>query len=171
MNYKDLFNETSITADSLILSNLTGNQALVTDASSNVTTYPYASTATASTLAARDANGDIAFRDISARVLNLSALTARACILTDASKNLVSQVLTDGQLIIGSTGLAPVAALITGTTNRVSVTSGAGSITLSGPQDIHTGASPQFVTLNLSGLSPSLPLQTDVSRNIISQAI
>ncbi|MEW6511885.1 MAG: hypothetical protein AB1428_13115 [Bacteroidota bacterium] len=38
-----------------------------------------------------------------------------------------------------------------GTSNRVSVTHGAGTITLSAPQDIHTGASPTFQNLTLNG--------------------
>ena len=38
--------------------------------------------------------------------------------------------LSDGQLAVGRTGLAPVAASITGTANRLGVTNGAGSITL-----------------------------------------
>jgi len=48
---------------------------------------------------------------------------------------------SNGQLPIGSTGATPVLAALTGTANQVTVTNGAGSITLSTPQDIHTGAS------------------------------
>lgn len=40
---------------------------------------------------------------------------------------------TNGQLLIGSTGAAPVKAALTGTANQVSVTNGAGSITLGLP--------------------------------------
>jgi hypothetical protein len=56
---------------------------------------------------------------------------------------------TNGQIPIGSTGADPVMAAITGTTNRVTVTNGAGTITLSGPQDIHTAASPTFAGLTI----------------------
>lgn len=59
--------------------------------------------------------------------------------------------LTDGQVIIGSAGAAPVAGSITGTTNQVTVTSGAGTITLSTPQNTHTGATPTFAGLTISG--------------------
>jgi hypothetical protein len=59
--------------------------------------------------------------------------------------------LTNGQLLIGSTGAAPVAAALTGTANQVIVTNGAGSITLSLPQDIATTSSPTFVNATLSG--------------------
>ncbi|GAF73255.1 unnamed protein product, partial [marine sediment metagenome] len=56
---------------------------------------------------------------------------------------------TDGELMIGSTGANPVLAGLTGTENRVTVTGGAGSITLSTPQDIHAAASPTFAALSL----------------------
>lgn len=59
---------------------------------------------------------------------------------------------TNGQLLIGSTGADPVLALITGTANRIVVTPGAGSITLNGPQDLHTAASPTFAIPNLTGV-------------------
>jgi hypothetical protein len=58
--------------------------------------------------------------------------------------------LSNGQILIGSTGTTPVAATITGTSNQISVTAGVGSITLACPQDIHTGASPTFLSLTLS---------------------
>lgn len=67
----------------------------------------------------------------------------------------VSAPLTNGQLLIGSTGAAPVPATLTGTANRVNVTNSAGSITLSTPQDIATTSSPTFAGLTLSGTSIS----------------
>ena len=59
-------------------------------------------------------------------------------------------VATNGQLPIGSTGADPVLAGLTGTANQITVTNGVGSITLSTPQDIHTGASPTFADLTLT---------------------
>lgn len=59
-------------------------------------------------------------------------------------------VATNGQLPIGSTGADPILAGLTGTANQIISTPGAGSITLSTPQDIHTGANPTFAGLNLS---------------------
>ena len=50
-------------------------------------------------------------------------------------------VAADGQLVIGSTGTTPVLSTLTGTANQITSTPGAGSITLSTPQDIHTAAS------------------------------
>ena len=59
---------------------------------------------------------------------------------------------TDGQLLIGNTsGNTLTKATITGTSNQVVVTNGNGSITLSTPQDIATGSSPQFTGLTLTG--------------------
>ena len=42
-------------------------------------------------------------------------------------------VATNGQILIGSTGADPVLATLTGTSNQISVSTGAGSITLSTP--------------------------------------
>ncbi|MBE3139518.1 MAG: hypothetical protein IMZ53_02940 [Thermoplasmata archaeon] len=59
---------------------------------------------------------------------------------SDASKGLVS--------------VSNLASWIAGTTNRVTVTDdGDGTVTLSGPQDIHTGASPTFAGLTVGSLS------------------
>lgn len=60
-------------------------------------------------------------------------------------------VAANGQIPIGSAGADPVLAEITGTANQITSTPGAGTITLSLPQDIHTGASPTFVDLTLTG--------------------
>jgi hypothetical protein len=75
-----------------------------------------------------------------------------------AGTALVSNVLTNGQLLIGSTGAAAVAASLTGTTNQVNVTNGAGSITLSTPQDIHTAATPTFASTYLTAVSNQMVL-------------
>lgn len=63
--------------------------------------------------------------------------TPFSILIVDAA-NTVGDVgpLTDGQLLIGATGAEPVPASLTGTANQLIVTGGAGSITLSLPQDI-----------------------------------
>ena len=67
-------------------------------------------------------------------------------------------VAANGKIPIGSVGADPVLAEITGTANQIISTPGAGSITLSTPQDIHTGASPIFVggtfSAVVTGVSP-----------------
>ncbi len=63
--------------------------------------------------------------------------------------------LTNGQLLIGSTGAAPVAANIAvGALSSLTVTNGAGSIVIDAIQDIRTSASPTFVNATLSGKTP-----------------
>lgn len=57
----------------------------------------------------------------------------------------------NGNLLIGNgTGFS--LASVTGTANQVAVASGAGSITLSTPQDIHTLATPTFAALTIDNL-------------------
>jgi hypothetical protein len=56
---------------------------------------------------------------------------------------------TNGQLPIGSTGVDPVLAVLTGTANQINVTNGAGSITLSTDQDIHVDATPEFAGITI----------------------
>jgi hypothetical protein len=71
--------------------------------------------------------------------ITLTNLTANRLVASDATKSLVSSDLINW---------------VTGTANRVTVADDSdGTITLSGPQDIHTGASPTFTGLTLSGLT------------------
>lgn len=56
---------------------------------------------------------------------------------------------TDGQIPIGDTDGDPILATITGTANQVNIANAAGSITLSTPQNIHTGATPTFAGLTI----------------------
>lgn len=84
--------------------------------------------------------------------LTISGLTAKSMLYSDAAKGVVSTAApSNGQLLIGSTGNIPALAALTGTANQVIVTNGAGTITLSLPQSIGTGSTPQFTGLNLTG--------------------
>jgi len=104
--------------------------------------------------------------------LTLTGLTANSLMYSAAGGVITSLgAATDGQLPIGSIGAAPVLATLTGTTNQVNVANGAGSITLSTPQDIHVGASPTFVDLTLSDLSlgiPTYPTMLDFINTTVS---
>lgn len=62
---------------------------------------------------------------------------------------------TDGQLLIGNTGTGnwSVATLAAGANAGVTITNGAGTITLTTVQDIRTTASPSFTGLTVSGLT------------------
>ncbi len=79
--------------------------------------------------------------------------------------------ITDSNLSSALTGLGIVPPPTPiGTANQVIVTPGTGTYTFSTPQNINTGASPQFSGLNLSGLSASSFVATDASKNLISQS-
>jgi hypothetical protein len=80
-----------------------------------------------------------------------TALNNNRIMVSSAGSIVEAAALTNGQLLIGSTGAAPVGAAISGTANQVNITNGAGSITLSLPQDIATTSSPTFVNATLSG--------------------
>lgn len=72
---------------------------------------------------------------------------------------------TNGQLLIGNTtGNTLTKATLTGTSNQVVVTNGAGSITLSTPQDIATTSNPQFATIELGAAT-----DTTISRSAAGQ--
>lgn len=99
----------------------------------------------------------------------LAALTASTFIYSNASGVVTATAApTNGQLLIGSTGAIPVVASLTGTANQITVTPGAGSITLSIPQNINTGASPTFTGLTLSGLTSGSVIFAGTS-GVISQ--
>jgi hypothetical protein len=73
---------------------------------------------------------------------------------------------TSGQLHIGNSSGAWAVASLTGTSNRITVTNGSGSITLSTPQDIGTGSNPQFGSLGVgtasSGTAGSIRATNDI---------
>ena len=97
-------------------------------------------------------------------VFTMTPLTANGLPYLNASQQLVSTANpTNGQLLLGSTGAAPVLGTLTGTANQVTVTNGAGSVTLSTPQSIGTGSSPTFAGLTLSGLTASKIVTTNGS--------
>ena len=102
------------------------------------------------------ANNTERFRITSAGALDTTLSTG--VLLSNSSGVLSSQALTNGQLIVGSTGSDPVAASLTGTSNQITVTPGAGSITLSTPQDIATTSDVTFddITGTTSLLAPLL---------------
>jgi len=80
-----------------------------------------------------------------------STLTDRAVLVGNGTGAVTSVgPLTDGQLIIGSTGGDPVAASLTGTANQITVTNATGQITLSTPQDIATTSSPTFAGASIA---------------------
>ena len=77
-------------------------------------------------------------------------------------------VLTNGQLLIGDNSGDPTIATLTGTSNQVTVTNGAGSITLSLPQSIHTDADVEFDSVTLDDLTATRLVATDGSKKLVS---
>lgn len=139
---QDIHSGATPTFASVTLSSLLPNQFVTTDGSSQLTT--------ASTIDFSDITG----------------------IVPQAQGGLGFDVttMTDGQLLIGQTGLGAVSASLTGTLNQVNITNGAGSVTLSTPQDIHSGASPTFVSATFSGVTPNEFLRTDGASGLTSVA-
>lgn len=92
--------------------------------------------------------------------------TPFAILRIDATGNL-DQVgpLSNGQLIIGSTGGAAVAATLTGTANQVNVANASGSITLSLPQSIAASSSPTFAGETLTG---ALNMSSNLINNLLN---
>lgn len=101
----------------------------------------------------------------------IGTLTANGLLYAGTNGLLTStSTLTNGQLLIGSTGLTPTLGTITGTSNQITVTNGAGSITLSTPQNIHTAATPTFAGLTLNAYSTGSVLFTNSSAAVSQDA-
>jgi len=97
-------------------------------------------------------NGDIASNAEIVRS-KLATGTAHAIVVNDGSGRLSSAAaLSNGQLLIGSTGAAPVAATLSQGTG-VTVTNGAGSIQIGIGQSVATTDSPSFTGMTLSGMT------------------
>ena len=82
-----------------------------------------------------------------------TALTNNRIMWSSGGAIVEATALTNGQVFIGSTGSAPVAATLTGTSNQVNVAIGAGTITLSTPQDIAVASTPTFAGMTISTFS------------------
>ena len=97
-----------------------------------------------------------AFRNIDATQI-VSGFTANRLAASDASGQLVS--------------VPDLTAWVAGTSNRVTVSDdGNGTITLTTPQDTHTGATPTFAGATLSGLTASRLMATGGSSVVSSVA-
>ena len=88
----------------------------------------------------------------------LSSWTANSFLYASATTTLASLgAATNGQIPIGSTGAAPVLAVLTWTANQVTVTNGAGTVTLATPQSIDTTATPTWGGLLVVNGTVSVP--------------
>lgn len=85
-----------------------------------------------------------------AGVFSAPTLTQRAPVIGDAANEIkTTAAMTDGQLLIGSTGVDPVPAAITAGTG-ISVSNGAGSVTLSA---VGGGVSWQTTSVNVANMA------------------
>lgn len=99
----------------------------------------------------------------------LTNLTASLPVVTDAGKTLVSLAGTANQLVgYDAAGTAAEVKSLAGTSNQVSIAHSLNTITFSLPQDIHTGATPTFLSTLLSGLTASLPVVANASKVLSS---
>ncbi len=80
-----------------------------------------------------------------------SAMGTNRAVRTNSLGEIETVALTNGQLLIGSTGNAPQVGSLTGTANQITVTPGAGTITLSLPQSIATSSNVTFNNLQTLG--------------------
>jgi hypothetical protein len=100
----------------------------------------------------------------------MAAGTAHAIGVNDGSGYLTSAAaLTNGQLLVGSSSGAPVAANISAGTG-VSVSNGPGTIQVAIGQSVATSASPTFAGTTLTGLTASQYVKTDGSKALSSAA-
>ena len=100
----------------------------------------------------------------------LASGTAHAIGVNDGSGYLTSAAaLTNGQILVGSSGAAPVAATISQGTG-VTVSNGPGTIQVGIGQSVAAAASPTFVGATLTGLTASQYVKTDGSKALTSAA-
>lgn len=112
----------------------------------------------------------------------VNGASAHRILKTDGSGNLdQTAALTNGQLIIGSTGASPAISTLTGTSGRINVTNGAGSITITTPLGDLVNAQELYVDsvggsdttgtgsvlLPLETLEEALTLTTDTTKQYV----
>ena len=84
-----------------------------------------------------------------------TALNNNRIMVSSGGAIVEASALTNGQLLIGSTGAAPVAATITtDPTKPLTIAQGAGTLSISAPQDISASASPTFANITVPTLAP-----------------
>jgi hypothetical protein len=120
---------------------------------------------TASTILGLDASKDLESLAIPLIVANggtgLATITDHGILLGSGTGAITPLgVAANGKIPIGSVGADPVLAEITGTTNQIISTPGAGTITLSLPQNIHTGAT-DFEVAGLKVVNKITEFSTD----------
>lgn len=99
-----------------------------------------------------------------------TSLATQRVVKTDVNGVLTTTAaMTNGQLIIGSTGADVVTnTLSAGASNSVTIANGPGTITIDTAQPLTSTSSPTFASLTLSGLSPNMALITGPVSGLIT---
>lgn len=121
-----------IISDALLnseIGNLGTNNVIVSDGGSHVNTHG------SNNLLVDDIANNVSVTNS----LVLPYATGSSCVSLDASKKVVSRVLTNGQLLIGSTGMTPAVSTLTPGAG-ISVTNAGGSITISNTSPMNANA-------------------------------
>lgn len=91
--------------------------------------------------------------------------TAKGTAYVDGSNNLTTVALSNGQVLIGSTGNVPSAGTLTSTAHQTTVTNGAGTITVGTVQNIDTTSTPTFGAETLTNASNQFIIQPGAAGN------
>jgi hypothetical protein len=130
--------------DNKLESTWTGNTSLVT--LGTVTTGTWNATTIATT---RGGTGLTSFTNGGAvYATSTSALTTGTLPVASGGTGITSTP-SSGTLLIGTSGGGYSSATLTGTANRITITNGSGSITISAPQDIASSSNVQFGSLGI----------------------
>lgn len=118
---------------------------------------------TVNTVVRRDGSGNFSAGAITAGSLSLTTalpVTSGGTALNSSGGN--------GRLLIGNTSNTFTSANLIGTANRITVSNGDGSITLSAPQDINTTSNPQFGSLGIGTASSNTAGEIRATNQITS---
>lgn len=162
----------------LTLTDLTASRLIASDASKNLSSVSSLTSWIAGTAneinIADDGDGTITIGIVDPLIVGkggtgVATLTDHGILLGSGTSVVTPLgVAGNGKIPIGSAGADPVLAEIAGTANQITSTPGAGTITLSTPQDIHTGASPTFVALTLTASAGNILWNTTDLANRLS---
>jgi hypothetical protein len=89
---------------------------------------------------------------------------------TDANSKVVGQALTTGQVLVGSTAVAPIAKTLTAG-NSVTVSNNPTTVVFDTIQDIRTSATPTFNDLTLTNLIANQLVFTDSNKNLSNMTL
>jgi hypothetical protein len=102
--------------------------------------------------------------------LNLPTISPYSVVLTDASSDLVGQTLSTGQILVGSTGVAPIPKTIT-VGNSLTLTNTQTTMLIDTIQPLTTSSTPTFNDITLSNLIANQLLFADSNKNISNMTL